>query len=182
MAINNALRAGVFVPTNYIWEVQQVESNEQITPDMKNLLIRLYQNIGAIALALNVKDTGQYALSEFVTGQQYFSNPVYNSSTAGNPALRQTYRKVINWTTALKNAGTSTIPHGITCTPTTTFTRIYAVANDTSGNNYIPIPYASPTDADAIELLLDATNVYIITGSDRTNFTITYIVLEYLQS
>ena len=178
----NATRAGVFVPTNYIWEIQQLESNDKLTPDMKNLLVRLYQNIGDIAEAVNVKDTGQYALAEFVTGQQYFRNPKYNSSTIGNPTLRQTYRKVINWTTALKNAGTSTIPHGITCTPTTTFTRIYAVANDTSGNNYIPIPYASPTATNSIELRLDATNVYIITGSNRTNFTITYIVLEYLKN
>jgi hypothetical protein len=43
------------------------------------------------------------------------------------------------------------------------------------------LPYASPTDADNIELSVDVTNVSITTGSDRTGFTTTYIVLEYIK-
>jgi hypothetical protein len=117
-----------------------------------------------------------------VNGQMYFSNPANNSSTVASPALRNVYRKVLNYTTALPNTGTATIPHKITCTTSTTFTRIYATASDQSGFNYIPIPYASATAANNIELRVDGTNVYIITDSNRTNFTQTYIVLEYLQS
>jgi hypothetical protein len=173
---------GAFVETNYLWDVQQLQSLDVNSAEFKELLIRLYQNVGKIALVLNVKDTGLYQVTEVVNGQLYFSNPANNSSTAANPALRQVLRTVINYTTALPNTGSVAIPHNITCTGSTTFTRIYAVANDTSGNNYIPIPYASPTAANNIELKVDATNVTIITGSNRSNFTITYIVLEYLQS
>lgn len=173
---------GAFVPTNYIWDVQQLQDTDVNSPEFKELLVRLYQNVNNIALVLNVKDTGMYAVTETVNGQLYFPNPANNSSAVQYPAQRQVYRKVINYTIALPNAGTVSIPHGIVCTPLTTFTRIYATANDTTGNNYIPLPYASPTDANNIELQVDGTNVTIITGSNRSNFTITYIVLEYLQS
>jgi len=174
--------SGAFVPTNFIWDVQQLQQVDVQSPEFKELLVRLYQNISLIATVLNLKDTGQYQVLEILNGQQFFSNPNNNSSTAASPALRQVYRKVINYTTALPNTGTATIPHNIVCTAATTFTRIYATASDTTGLNYIPIPYASPTLANNIELRVDGTNVYIITGSNRSNFNITYIVLEYLQN
>ncbi len=173
---------GAFVPTNYIFDVQQLQSVEVTSPEFKELLVRLYQNINTMALVLNVKDTGMYQVTELVNGQLYFSNPNNNSSTVAAPALRQVYRKVINYTTGLPNTTSVAIPHNIVCTAATTFTRIYATSSDTAGKNYIPIPYASPTLANNIELKVDATNVTIITGSNRSNFTQTYIVLEYLQS
>ncbi len=173
---------GAYVETNFIWDVQQLQQTDVNSPEFKELLVRLYQNLGLMAEVINVKDTGLYQVTELVNGQYYFSNPAYNSSTPTQPTLRNVYRKVINYTTALPNTGTATIPHNIVCTAATTFTRIYATASDTTGLNYIPIPYASPTLANNIELRVDGTNVYIITGSNRSNFNITYIVLEYLQN
>ena len=174
---------GSFVPTNYIWEIQQLQQVDVTSPEFKELLVRLYQNIGLMALVLNTKDTALYPTMETVNGQQYFPNPANTSATAANPSLRQILRKVINYTTALPNTATVNIPHGITCTATTTFTRIYGVANDVTGaTSYLPLPFASPTLANNISLAVDATNVIIITGSNRTAYTITYIVLEYMQS
>jgi len=173
---------GSYVPTNFIWDIQQLQQTDIKSPEFKELLVRMYQNIGLMATVLNVKDTGIYDTNESVNSQMYFSNPANNSSTVVSPALRNVYRKVINYTTALPNTNTATIPHGIICTTSTTFTRIYATASDQSGFNYIPIPYASPTAAHSIEIRVDNTNVYIITGSNRSNFTQTYIVLEYLQN
>lgn len=178
----NSTQYGASVETNFIWDVQQLQNVDVTSPEFKELLVRLYQNLGKMATVLNVKDTGLYQVTELVNGQLYFSNPAYNSSTAINPALRQVYRKVINYTTPLPNAGTVAIPHGITCTASTTFTRIYGTANDTTGFNYIPLPYASPTLINNIELKVDGTNVTIITGSNRTNFTITYLIVEYMQN
>ena len=180
MATSN--QYGAFVPTNYVWDIQQLQQVDINSAEFKELLVRLYQNINSIALVLNVKDTGLYQTTELVNGQLYFSNPAYNSTTAATPTLRQVYRKVINYTSALPNTGTVTIAHGITCTANTTFTRIYGCASDKTGRNYIQLPYASPTLANNIELKVDATNVTIITGNNRTNFTQTYIVLEYLQN
>ena len=173
---------GVFVPTNLIWDVQQIY-NSDFTEEQKELLVRLYQNINNIALALNLKDTGVYNNSfSTINGQTWFPNPANNSSTPAVAAPRQVQRLVLLWASALPNTGTQAQAHGITCTASTTFTRIYGAASDTTGLNYIPIPYASPTLANNIEIKVDGTNVTIITGSNRSNFNVTYVILEYLQS
>ena len=173
---------GAFVPNTFIWDVQQIQGVDLNSPEFKELLVRLYQNLSLMCNVLNIKDSGKYTTMEFINGQRFFPNPANTSASVAAPAERQVLRKVINYTTALPNTGTATIPHGITCTTNTTFTRIYATGSDTTGFNYIPIPYASPTLANNIEIKLDNTNVYIITGSNRSNFNQTYIILEYLQT
>jgi hypothetical protein len=181
MPLQDADQYGSFIQTTQVWDIAQLQDTEVTSPQFKELLVRLYQQVGNIAVVLNTKDSGLYQLSEFVDGQLWFSNPALNSSTPQSAQDRQDFRKVINFG-PLPNTGTKSVPHGITCTPMTTFTRIYATASDTTGFNYIPLPYASPTTANNIELNVDATNVNIITGSNRSNFNICYVVLEYLQS
>jgi hypothetical protein len=183
MPLQDADQYGAFLQTTQMWDVAQIEQVEVNSKEFKELIVRMHQQINNIVNVLNIKDTGKYVTDEFVNGQVFFSNPALSSATAQVPEDRQVLRKVIYYDTALpNNAATPGIPHGITCTSQTTFTRIYGVANDTTGKNYIPLPYASPTLANNIELKVDATNVTIITGSNRTNFTITYIVLEFLQN
>lgn len=178
----NSTQYGAFVPNTFIWDLGQLQQVDLNSPEFRELLVRLYQNLGLMCDVLNIKVSGKYPLQEFVNGKLYFPNPSNNSSTAAYPAERQARQTFINWTTPLKNAGVSTIPHGITCTTQTTFTVIYATASDTTGFNYIPIPYASGAAGTDVEISVDATNVYITTSSNRTNFNITYIYLEYLQS
>lgn len=178
---NNPAGYGAYNPTTNIWDVSQIYSVEVNSPEFKELLVRLYQNLNLLATLVNLKDTGYYDLQEFINGQQYFPNPALSSSTGTMPTYRPVYRKVINFGT-LPNTGTKSVAHGITCTTATSFTRIYATATDPVGFNYIPIPYASPTLINNIELNVDATNVNITTGSNRTAFTITYCILEYLQT
>jgi hypothetical protein len=180
MADNINQLVGSFVPTSYVWDVARLYEIDVNSEEFKELLVRLYQNINAISLALNIKDTGMYNTSQFINGQIYFPNPALNSSTPTTPDFRQVYRLVINFG-ALPNTTTKTVPHGITITDQTTFTRIYATASDTTGNTFIPIPYASLTLVNVVEINVDATNVNITTGIDRTNYNVCYVVLEYLQ-
>lgn len=181
MANIQSQNSGLFIPTTNVWDVSEIYSIDVTSEAFKELLVRLYQNINNIALAVNLKDSGYYVTQEFVNGQAYFPNPDLNSTTAIAATLRQVYRKVVNFG-VLPDTTTKSVPHGITCTTATSFTRIYACATDPMGFNYIPIPYASNSAGDSIELNVDGTNVNITTGSDRTNFTITYVVLEYIQS
>jgi hypothetical protein len=184
-------QVGAFVPTSFIWDVQQLYQVEVNSPEFKELLVRLYQNVANIANVLNIKDSGYYNTLEFVNGQLFFSSPFFDSQTAQTAVFRQVLRKVINFG-ALPNTGTKSVAHGITCipfnagppvTPGTTFTRIYGCASDTTGLTYIPIPYASVTSsADNVELYVDATNVNITTGSNLSNYVVTYVILEYLQT
>lgn len=175
----NRNNVGAFAPTSNIWDVSEIYSIDVTSPAFKELLVRLYQNINLLCLVTNIKDSAMYADSEFVTSGQYFANPTYNSGTQTNPALRAIFRKVINFG-ALPNTGTKSVAHGIGITPSFSFTRIYGCATNPS-TSFIPLPYASPVLANNIELNADATNVNVITGSDRTAYTITYIVLEYIK-
>ena len=177
-----ATQFGTQVPTNFIWDIQQLQEVDVNSPEFKEILVRLYQNVGLIATALNTKVTGKYPLQEFVNGKLYFPNINYSSATGNYPVERPTRQKLIYYTTDLPDTDTVAIPHYITITDTTTFTMIYATASDTSGDNYIPIPYASASGTANIEISVDATYVHITTASDRSNFNQTYIILEYLQT
>lgn len=170
---------GALVPTTNIWDVQQLYELDVESPEFKELLVRLYQNINQISLLLNVKDTGYYSNSIFMCGQNWFPNPALTSASSTQPDFRPVFRVVVNFGT-LPNAGAKTVAHGLTVNTSTSFTRIYATATDPVGFNYIPIPYASPTAANNIEISIDANNVTITTGSNRTNFTTCYVVLEYI--
>lgn len=161
---------GFFLPTTYLF------GNES----QKELTRNLYRNVNSIILAVNAKDTGIYELTEFINGQVFFSNPALTSLTPQTPTQRQVFRKVINFG-ALPNTGTTSVAHGIAPDSTFTFTRIYGTASDTTGLTYIPLPYASSTAANNIEIHIDVTNVNIITGIDRTAFDTTYVILEYLK-
>ena len=149
------------------------------SPEFKELLVRLYQNIGSISQVINNKDTGVYNTSEFLCGQIFFPNL---NPIAGQPnEFRQVYRKVINFGT-LPNTATKTMAHGIAITPGLFFTRIYGTTKDPVANRWLPLPFTSPGAlASAIELWIDGANITVITGSDRTAYTQTYIVLEYLK-
>ncbi len=183
MAADNILQyLGEYVPSTEIWQiVQELSTANPNSDQFKELLVRLALIVNRINLAVNTKETGIYDNSrEFITSGQYFPNPMFFSGTPQEPDSRMVYRTVINFG-PLPAAGTTSVPHNIVCTAATSFTKIYATATDPVGLNYIPIPYASPVLVNNIELNVDATNVNITVGSNRSAFTICYVVLEYIQ-
>jgi hypothetical protein len=172
---------GAFIPTSNVWDVNDIYNIKKIDPQLQELLVRLYQNLNNMALSVNVKDSAFYDnANEFVNGQQWFPNPALNSASSTNATTRQVYRKVVNFG-ALPNAATKTVAHGLTINSTYTFTRIYGCASDTTNKVYIPLPYASATLINNIELKVDATNAIIITAANYASFTTTYVILEYIK-
>lgn len=170
---------GSFVPSTNVWEIQQIQE-ANLDPKVKEILIRLYQNLNLISVVLNTKDTGIYDLSEFVNGQLFFPNPSLNSSTPQSPTYRQPYRIVINFG-ALPNATTKSVAHGLTIQANWTLTRLYGAATNPN-TEFIPIPYASATDvAHNIELNMDTANINITTGANYSAYTVCYVVIEYLK-
>ncbi len=182
MVATQGTLVGLYVPTTNIWdEVGQLQETNVNSPEFKELLVRLYQNINNIALSLNIKDSAYYDTNEFVNGQLFFPDPNLSSSTDTVATFRPVFRLVVNFG-ALPNTGTTSIPHGLDVTSGFTFTRIYGAASDTTGLNYIPLPYASTVDvAHNVELSIDATNVTITTGSNRSNFNQCYVIVEFLK-
>lgn len=178
----NAAKYGLYVPTTNIWDVSEIYQLDVNTPQFKELLVRLYQNINNIALSLNLKDTGIYDTGEYVCGRTYFPNPSLDSTTSTTPTFRNSSRLLINFG-ALPNTGTKSVPHNLS--PNSAWTFSYpplGAASDTTGLNYISVPYASPVLANNIELNVDSTNVNITTGSNRSNFNVCYVILEYLKT
>jgi len=178
MAWPTNIDPGLFVPTTTVWDIGQIYNIDVTSNEFKELLVRLYQTTNNISLALNLKDSGYYAEQEFVTGAQYppTTPTVGNSPTEG----RQVYRKMVSFG-ALPNATSASVAHGITTSSTFYLTALYAGASN-PGTAWLSIPYASPTLNENISISMDATNITITTGIDRTAYTTCYVVIEYLKS
>lgn len=174
------LGPGAFVPTTTVLDPAEIYTTDLESRQFKELIVRLYQTVNNLSLAVNLKDSGYYVDQEFVTGQQYFPNPALSSTTSQTPTYRQTFRKVVNFG-ALPNTATKQVAHGITFGNGFSATRIYGAATDPTTPLWAPIPYSSPTLANNIELYIDGTNVKVITGSNRTNFSTCYIIIEYIK-
>ena len=143
-------------------------------PQEKDLKIGQYLN--DIATATNSKDSGIFDAVETITGQQFL--PLFGTQTASNATYRTVLRKVIDFG-ALPNATSKSVAHGITFGSTLSATKIYGAATSPS-TAWIPLPFASPTLASNISLELNATNVIVTTGSNRTSFTRCFVVIEWI--
>lgn len=180
---NQSSKYGSYTLTTNVFDPSNVY-NSDLAPDLKLLLVRLYQDLNYMANVVNVKETGQYTTQfPMVTNIQWFPNPILNSNSTTTPTQRNVFRTTINFG-ALPNGTINpvkSVPHGITCTTGVTFTRIYATASDTTGLTYIPIPYVDAALTDPIQIDVDSMNVNIrTTAIDRSNYNVCYVVLEYL--
>lgn len=162
---------GIFLPTTQIWDSTNIASLPGSPDELKQLIIKLYENMNLISEAINKKDTGIYDVNEYVCGQMYFP-------TTGGKQFRAVYRQTVDFG-ALPAAGTKTIAHGITFNNTCKSTRVYGSATN-PGTGFIPLNYSSPVLADNIELWADNTNINIKVGKDRSAYTECTVVLEYV--
>jgi hypothetical protein len=175
---NDISSNGMFVPLINIWDVQQIQSSNINSQEFKELLVRLYQNINQMAIALNLKDTGYYPQSEFVTSKLLFPNV-----TSDNQNYRSVFRTTINFG-SLPNTSTKSVAHHIpisTTIPTTIeFLNIYGSASNPDQTSFLPIPFASPTLNENIKLSVTNTNIVITTAIDYSAYN-GIVVLEYIK-
>jgi hypothetical protein len=162
---------GAFIPSTFVWDMQEIMDIDVTSDKFKELLVRLYQNINLIQTTLNIKDSAFYDSEEFVNGQVY---PAVTGTNATN--VRQVFRKMVSFG-ALPNTAAKTVAHGIDITVGFTFTRIYGAASDTTNLLYLPIPSANPD----INIRIDATNIVITTSANYSLYDTTYVILEYLK-
>ncbi len=143
--------------------------------------VKLRQYLNDIAISLNAKENGFYVESETPTAGLFI--PTYSTDTAQNSTYRAIYRTVVD-TGALPNTGTIMIPHNISTTQDYSIIHIFGGATDPGLStiaNSIPLPYASPTLADNVSVDVDATDVIITTGNNRSAYTRSFIVIEYIK-
>lgn len=169
---------GQFVPTTQVWDVSDIYSMDVKSPEFKELIVRLYQNIGNVTQVINNKDTGIYNTAEFVCGQVYFPNPTPIADQPND--FRQVYRKVINFG-GLPNAATKTVAHNIINADGFSVTRIYGASTDPTHRLYIPLPFIS-CKLGTIALWATSTDIVVdCCAFDGTDYTITYVIVEYLK-
>lgn len=174
------LRPGQFIGTTQLYDI----SRHSI--DSKEFVTHLRNNLNIISLMLNTKTSGLYVEEEIISGELFF--PDYSrvdSNTSAPPQLRQGSRKTIQ-TGTLPNTGTITIAHNIVFPPTAgNTTAIMMVlggcATDPVNRQFIPLPFSSPVLAENIKVYANNTHVVITTGSNRTSFTQSQVVLGYIK-
>ena len=167
------INTGQFVPTTSIFDVGRLYEVSVTSPEFKELLVRLYQQVNNLAISSNNKKSGYYLQEEFVTSAIYF-----NPASPDPLQLRPEFRKTFN--IGPLAAGVTTTAHNLAITNTWQFTHIYGAASDNIGFNYYPIPFASAGGAANIEIRVDATNI-VITNNSGIAFTSCIVTLEYLK-
>ena len=141
----------------------------------------LVEQLKKISTAVNIREIGWFLDEELLSGKAFI--PGTNSSSTGSSSnvFRQVLRKVIDFG-ALPAAGAKNVPHGITFDANFTLVTMYAAATDPIAFSAFPIPYCNPLVlADGVALQMDATNVTITVGVNRSNYTRCFVTIEYLQ-
>lgn len=164
---------GSFVQQTPIFDPTRLYEVEVTSPEFKELLVLLAQQMNNISLVLNQKISGYYLNEEFVTGSQF-----YNPNSDNPLELIPEYRSVYD-TGALPTGVTTIVAHGLTIASTWRFTAIYGTANDNVGPLYAPIPNGVVGAGD-IAISIDGTNINI-TNNTGTNFTSSNVVLQYVK-
>jgi hypothetical protein len=164
------INTGSYIPTTNVWDVSRIYDVEIGSPEFKELLVRLYQNINNIALVLNTKCTGYYINEEFVSGKIFF-----NQASNDPLQLRPGFLKTIN--TGALGAGVTAINHNIAVTNTFKFMFIYGTASNTGTLTYYSLPFAGAA-GNNIEVIVTATQI-VITNNSGVTFTDSQVTLEY---
>jgi len=166
------INTGSYVPTTNIWDVTQLYDVEVNSPEFKELLVRLYQNVNNIAVALNTKVTGYYIDQEFVSGKLFY-NPLADPNDPMQ--LRPGFIKTIN--TGALGAGITAVNHDIAVTNTFQWMFISGAATDTGTLVGYPLPFASAA-GNNIEVTVTSTQIVIDNNSGVT-FSHSQVTLEY---
>jgi hypothetical protein len=167
---------GWFLPTTEIIGTDLIIEAAKDNVLLQQVLIQVIKSIGNLNKTVNGKSTGIRALTEFVNGNTYYLG---TNATTG----LSSFIKMIDFGT-ISNIGVNTVPHGIdiSINQNFTFVDIYGVATDPVGLQYIPLPFASSSGTENIQLNVTATDIVITTPIDRSAFTRTLVFVEYLKN
>ena len=166
--VSEMTEATVFDDGDYTMIVQGNQnkkiSHENILGNIENNIANNTSNISQINT--NITNYGQYSLQETFTGKTWID---------GKPI----YRKVINCG-ALPNNTTKNVTHNISNLSNVIFANGISYSSGTG--NYFPIPYSADTLQAQVKMWVTNTDVSLQTLSDRSNYTTTYIILEYTKT
>lgn len=182
---------GLYIQQTPIFDVQALQEVEVTSPEFKELLVRLYQQINNISSAVNLKATGLKLNEEYRNSNNYFPTEQRGNYAPNQLEYRPVFQMVVDFG-ALPNAATKSVAHNIPIGLSTVAgvnpyicvgLQGWATKPDTAGIGirWIPLPYATETANGDIEVYVTATDVVVTTSIDYSAFTKTTFVLEYLK-
>lgn len=165
---------GSNIPTTQVWNTEEIFS-KKFDEKFEELFVRMYQNLGAMADAINKKEFGFYLNQVLVNGKVFY-NPAVTAQVDAESQLRPNYRTVVNFPSV--QMGLNTQAHGLTIGSTWQFTDIHGVANSYTNHVYYPLLYGDSATTGLL-LSLDATNVYITNNTAITFELPTDVTIEW---
>lgn len=152
-------------------------------PDQYNddFRLQLRKYLNNMAIALSAKENGFYVEEEMPTAGLFI--PLATPNSSANVQFRSMFRTTVDFG-ALPNNTTKTVPHGITTTQDYSIIKLQGGATEpgvSTINSALAIPMDGIPNNERVSLEIDATNVIIKTSMDRTSYTRTFIVIEYIK-
>lgn len=139
----------------------------------------LVEQLKGISNAINIREIGWLLDEELLTGKAFI--PGVNTLGNSQPQqFRQVLRIVVDFG-ALPNTGTKSLPHGVIFDANFTLVSISISATDPVNFLAFSLEYWDNTGTSSITLNMDANNVNVITTSDYSAYTRSFIIIEYLQ-
>lgn len=143
---------------------------------------RMIQVINDMCISINSKESGWYSDESTITGEKVL--PTYSKNLEGSQSVYyRTVRRKLIYTGALPNNGTKQIAHNIQFPKKSVGWRIWGCASIIDGDEnlraFFQMPLGSPNQSSNVELYATENHVVIVTGTDRTNFNFSFVVVEY---
>jgi hypothetical protein len=137
----------------------------------------LVEHLKKISNGINAREIGFFLDEELLSGKAF----IPGATVPGNPQVfRTVLRKVIDCG-SLPNTGPKVVPHGIVFDANFTLVQLYGASTDPVNLNAIGLGHASTIPANSVELYMNATDIIIITGINRSSYTRTFVTVEYIQ-
>lgn len=146
---------------------------DMVPEKWENARAFLSEQLRRIAYGVNSREIGFFLNEELLCGQQFIPG-----ITGVNGEFRSIFRMVVVFD-ALPNTTTKTVAHNIKVDANFSLMNMYISATDPIGLTGFSLQYWSKAASDIV-LSYDATNVIVTTGSDYSNFTKSYVVMEYI--
>lgn len=148
---------------NFSWQKYEGKPEDQ----KEQFQYQLQQQHGVVSNSINATiDDSSYFTRERMTSFTWVDNKAIWTKTV--------------FCGALPNAGLKTVAHGIDFTKVNQVVGIKGIAYDPVTPLAIGLNFADGGGAaDSVGVFVDATNINLSTGSNRTGFTQTYVTIEF---
>lgn len=150
----------------FIKNFNYIEQNFIIPdPNDPDFIVKMTQYLRDIAKELRYKQSILQSNQEQIIGQEFGKTIFGKKIDFGE----------------LPNAGKKCIPHGIDITPNFRWRRIYAIAQKANGDALV-LNFSGAGGNSWINIYTSGNNICIETGTNRSNFNIVTIFLEYIKN